>query len=1034
MNRLPNLAPAHRSGLLVAFLLAATALLLSACDPTPGPFQSDDFSSGYLGSKWRVIDPVGDGTVSFSGLNTPDARVELSVPAGVDHQPWATNNSLRLMQKVANVDVGIEAKFDSMPTSAFQEQGILVQQDAQNYLRFDIHHDGANVKAFVARVINGTPTSVANVAIPTSSSVWTRVTRTGNQWTYQTSSNGTTWVDRASFNQALTVAETGVFAGNFGSGAPAPAWTALVDYVFNTQTPIVPEDPTGPRYEVTTQVVGQGTVHRFPDLPDYAEGGAVTLAAVPDPGWAFEAWSGDATGNAPLISLTADSDLDVTATFVAATDVEPPIITSVSAGSITSSSAVISWTTNEPATSAVAHGPTAAYELGTVGAGAHVTSHEVTLQGLAPATTYHYQVSSTDPSSNSSLDVDRTFTTAPAPPPAIVSDDFRSGALGVHWTAYDPLGDGSVSFSGVGTSDARLNLAVPAGVNHEPWVPNESLHVMQEVSDGDFGLEAKFDSVPVTAFQEQGILVRQDDSNYLRFEFHHNGANLKAFVARIVNDVPTTVANVTVPTGSSLWARVIRTGNQWTFQTSTNGTTWATRADFAQTLTSADVGVFAGNYGSGSSAPAWTALVDYVFDLADPIVPEDPVGAPVDLTTSVAGQGSVQRTPDQPTYFEGQQVELTAVPAPGWAFTGWSGDVVSSVNPLTLDLVADTDVVATFVEQADADPPIISDVVATGLTPNTATIMWSTDELATSSVSYGPTTAYENGSVASGSFVVDHSVPLTGLMPNTTYHYRVSSTDQNSNVATDIDRTFTTLPASSSGPAIDVWYGNEQTFGVPGMGQRWVNVLGRATDPNGVMSMSYRLNGGPAVAMGVGPDGRRLVNPGDFNVDILVSDLLPGANTVQIDAVDGTFDLSSTVVTVNLQSGTTWPLPYSPDLFTADEVADFGQVVDGKWEVANGQLRTVDTDIGYDRLVAIGDDSWTDYEATFTMRVNSLANPTGPASGQPAAGFLLRWNGHNAVGPGHQPQRGYVPNGTSDPTPFGAYGLWRNSATGGGRL
>jgi hypothetical protein len=200
------------------------------------------------------------------------------------------------------------------------------------------------------------------------------------------------------------------------------------------------------------------------------------------------------------------------------------------------------------------------------------------------------------------------------------------------------------------------------------------------------------------------------------------------------------------------------------------------------------------------------------------------------------------------------------------------------------------------------------------------------------------------------------------------------------------------------------------------------------------MSMSYRLNGGPAVAMGVGPDGRRLVNPGDFNVDILVSDLLPGANTVQIDAVDGTFDLSSTVVTVNLQSGTTWPLPYSPDLFAADEVADFGQVVDGKWEVANGQLRTVDTDIGYDRLVAIGDDSWTDYEATFTMRVNSLANPTGPASGQPAAGFLLRWNGHNAVGPGHQPQRGYVPNGTSDPTPFGAYGLWRNSATGGGRL
>jgi len=41
----------------------------------------------------------------------------------------------------------------------------------------------------------------------------------------------------------LVVSQVGVFAGNFGSGgSPAPAHTALVDYFFNTASPIIPED------------------------------------------------------------------------------------------------------------------------------------------------------------------------------------------------------------------------------------------------------------------------------------------------------------------------------------------------------------------------------------------------------------------------------------------------------------------------------------------------------------------------------------------------------------------------------------------------------------------------------------------------------------------------------------------------------------------------------------------------------------------------------------------------------------------------
>ncbi len=67
------------------------------------------------------------------------------------------------------------------------------------------------------------------------------------------------------------------------------------------------------------------------------------------------------------------------------------------------------------------------------------------------------------------------------------------------------------------------------------------------------------------------------------------------------------------------------------------------------------------------------------------------------LTTQVVGQGSIQRDPDQPTYHEGDQVELRAVPAAGWRFVGWSGALSGSVNPKTLTITdEDAQVTATF--------------------------------------------------------------------------------------------------------------------------------------------------------------------------------------------------------------------------------------------------------------------------------------------------------------------------------------------------
>jgi subtilisin family serine protease len=95
------------------------------------------------------------------------------------------------------------------------------------------------------------------------------------------------------------------------------------------------------------------------------------------------------------------------------------------------------------------------------------------------------------------------------------------------------------------------------------------------------------------------------------------------------------------------------------------------------------------------------------------------------------------------------------------------------------------------ISTADLTPPVISNVLATSITSNSAVITWTTDETSSSVVDYGLTTSY--GSTITGSNgVTSHSVPLTGLAVNTLYHYRVKSADASGNTTTDVDHSFQT--------------------------------------------------------------------------------------------------------------------------------------------------------------------------------------------------------------------------------------------------
>lgn len=69
------------------------------------------------------------------------------------------------------------------------------------------------------------------------------------------------------------------------------------------------------------------------------------------------------------------------------------------------------------------------------------------------------------------------------------------------------------------------------------------------------------------------------------------------------------------------------------------------------------------------------------------------------LSTSANGSGSVSVSPNNSTYQSGTQVTLTATANSGYIFTGWSGSLTGSVNPVTVIMNANKTITANFIEE-----------------------------------------------------------------------------------------------------------------------------------------------------------------------------------------------------------------------------------------------------------------------------------------------------------------------------------------------
>jgi LmbE family N-acetylglucosaminyl deacetylase len=348
----------------------------------PSAIASDEFNAATLNtSLWTFIDPVGDVTLGLSGTHA-----EFSVPAGVRHDLWTNVDEVpRLLQAAPNSDFEVEEKWDSAVSAQYQIQGFLVEEDANDLLRLEVHYETPNARLFVARVRNGVASVIAERTISGGAPIYLKVKRVGSTWRFSHSADGASWALGANFTNDLVVNAIGPFAGN--SGSNPPAFVGRLDY------------------------------------------------------------------------------------FREVTDRTPPVITElvVTPGS---TSAVVSWTTDEPATSQVAHGVSTSYG-GLTSDPKLTTRHWLRVTNLACNTAYHLQARSADDLGNQRSSADQAFTTkscAGASGPEIdvwTGDTPTFGSVGIPQRWVNITGNVYDS-NGVSSLRATLNGAHPQNLNMGP--------------------------------------------------------------------------------------------------------------------------------------------------------------------------------------------------------------------------------------------------------------------------------------------------------------------------------------------------------------------------------------------------------------------------------------------------------------------------------------------------------------------------------------------------------------------------------------
>ena len=129
-------------------------------------------------------------------MSVGNGQLSFSVPPGVNHDLWTSRRFAPfLLQSVSDLDFEIEVKFDSQPSGRYALNGLVVEADDGDLLRFDFYSSGSTIRIFAAEFNSNTAMTKYSkvINVPAGSSMYMRLQRSGDAWTQSYSFDGDSW-------------------------------------------------------------------------------------------------------------------------------------------------------------------------------------------------------------------------------------------------------------------------------------------------------------------------------------------------------------------------------------------------------------------------------------------------------------------------------------------------------------------------------------------------------------------------------------------------------------------------------------------------------------------------------------------------------------------------------------------------------------------------------------------------------------------------------------------------------------------------
>jgi len=181
-----------------------------------------------------------------------------------------------------------------------------------------------------------------------------------------------------------------------------------------------------------------------------------------------------------------------------------------------------------------------------------------------------------------------------------VETDFKEGesaALDKGWSFINK-NDNAVF------GEAGLTITTERGAFSNPDAKPKNVFMMSAMGNWVAQTEVKFDPIPNASNQQGGLIIYDDDNNYIRFVYGRptSGSINVVRVYNVVNGSETQSYSANLASASSIYLQIVKNGNTYTFKYSQNGTNWTTFGTITAVYVLPRIGLYATN-GDTSAAP-----------------------------------------------------------------------------------------------------------------------------------------------------------------------------------------------------------------------------------------------------------------------------------------------------------------------------------------------------------------------------------------------------------------------------------------------